>query len=45
MEQNNIRFQAKYKTIEENEVRYEEIECSDADYLIVAFGSAARISQ
>jgi 2-oxoglutarate ferredoxin oxidoreductase subunit alpha len=45
MEQNNIRFQAKYKIIEENEVLYEEIQCEDADYLIVAFGSAARISQ
>jgi 2-oxoglutarate ferredoxin oxidoreductase subunit alpha len=45
MEQNNIRFQAKYKKIEENEVRYEEIECEDAEYLITAFGSAARISQ
>jgi 2-oxoglutarate ferredoxin oxidoreductase subunit alpha len=45
MEQNNLRFQAKYQAIEENEVRYEEIECEDAEYLIVAFGSAARISQ
>ncbi len=45
MEQNNLRFQAKYKKIEENEVRYEEMNCDDADYLIVAFGSAARISQ
>ncbi|GHT46405.1 3-methyl-2-oxobutanoate dehydrogenase subunit VorB [Bacteroidia bacterium] len=45
MEQNNIRFQAKYKAIEENEVLYEELDCEDADYLIVAFGSAARISQ
>ncbi|MDR0542137.1 MAG: 3-methyl-2-oxobutanoate dehydrogenase subunit VorB [Dysgonamonadaceae bacterium] len=45
MEQNNIRFQTKYKTIEANEVRYEETECADAEYLIVAFGSAARISQ
>jgi 2-oxoglutarate ferredoxin oxidoreductase subunit alpha len=44
MEQNNIRFQAKYKAIEENEVLYEEINCEDADYLIVAFGSSARIS-
>ena len=31
--------------IEENEVRFEEINCEDADYLIVAFGSAARISE
>lgn len=45
MEHNNIRFQAKYKKIEENEVRYEEINCDDADYLIVAFGSSARICQ
>jgi 2-oxoglutarate ferredoxin oxidoreductase subunit alpha len=45
MEKNNIRFQAKYKQIEENEVLYEEIDCEDADYLLVAFGSAARISQ
>ena len=45
MEQNNLRFQAKYKKIEENEVRFEEIDCEDADYLIVAFGAMARISQ
>jgi 2-oxoglutarate ferredoxin oxidoreductase subunit alpha len=45
MEKNNERFQAKYKAIEENEVRCEEINCDDADYLIVAFGSASRISQ
>ena len=45
MEQNNLRLQAKYKVIEENEVRYEGIECEDADYLIVAFGSMARIGQ
>jgi 2-oxoglutarate ferredoxin oxidoreductase subunit alpha len=45
MEQNNIRFQKKYREIEANEVRYEEMMCDDAEYLIVAFGSAARISQ
>jgi 2-oxoglutarate ferredoxin oxidoreductase subunit alpha len=45
MEQNNIRFQKKYKKIEENEVLYEELLCDDAEYLIVAFGSMARISQ
>ena len=45
MEINNIRFQAKYKQIEENEVRFEEINCEDAEYLIVAFGSMARIGQ
>ncbi|MFL1682596.1 3-methyl-2-oxobutanoate dehydrogenase subunit VorB [Coprobacter secundus] len=45
MEENNIRFQKKYKIIEKEEVRYEEINCEDADYLIVAFGSMARICQ
>ena len=43
MEQNNIRFQAKYAEIEKNEVRYEEINCEDADYILVAIGSSARI--
>ena len=45
MEINNLRFQAKYRKIEENEVRFEEINCEDADYLIIAFGSMARIGQ
>jgi 2-oxoglutarate ferredoxin oxidoreductase subunit alpha len=45
MEQNNIRFQNKYKQIEETEVIYDELLCEDAEYLIVAFGSMARISQ
>lgn len=45
MEINNERFQAKYRIIEQNEVRYELINTEDADYLIVAFGSSARISQ
>lgn len=45
MEENNLRFQAKYRRIEENEVRYEEFECADAEYLLVAFGSSARICQ
>jgi len=43
MEIINRRLQAKYRELEENEVRYEAIECDDADYVIVAFGSSARI--
>ncbi len=43
MERVNIHLQAKYKTIEDNEVRYEEIMCEDADYIITAFGLVARI--
>lgn len=45
MEANNIRFQKKYRVIEENEVRYEEFLCEDAEYLLIAFGSSARICQ
>jgi len=45
MEQNNIRLQEKYKLIKSKEVRYEAIECDDAEYIMVAFGSAARICQ
>jgi 2-oxoglutarate ferredoxin oxidoreductase subunit alpha len=45
MEDKNIRFQAKYRVIEENEVRYEEYMCEDAEYLLIAFGSSARICQ
>jgi 2-oxoglutarate ferredoxin oxidoreductase subunit alpha len=45
MEINNNRFQAKYRKIEEKEVRYEEFHCEDAEYLLIAFGSSARICQ
>ena len=45
MERNNIRFQKKYKEIEANEVRFEKINCENAEYVIVAFGSSARICQ
>jgi 2-oxoglutarate/2-oxoacid ferredoxin oxidoreductase subunit alpha len=43
MEQNNFRIQAKYRQIEANEVRYEEIQCDDAEYILVAFGTSSRI--
>ena len=43
MEKNNERFQRTYREIERNEVRYEAKYTEDADYLIVAFGSIARI--
>ncbi|MDP4280563.1 MAG: 3-methyl-2-oxobutanoate dehydrogenase subunit VorB [Bacteroidota bacterium] len=41
----NLKLQAKYKQMEENEVRFEEIQCDDAEYLFVAFGLSARICQ
>lgn len=45
MEQRNLHLQAKYAEITTHETRYEEIDCEDAEYLIVAFGSCARIAQ
>ena len=45
MEHNNERFQEKYRKIEQNEVRVEEYMTEDADYILVAFGSSARICQ
>jgi 2-oxoglutarate ferredoxin oxidoreductase subunit alpha len=41
----NLKLQAKYKVMEENEVRYELINCDDAEYLFIAFGLSARICQ
>jgi 2-oxoglutarate ferredoxin oxidoreductase subunit alpha len=45
MEGNNLRLQAKYEKMKQEDVRWETIECDDADYVLVAFGSAARICQ
>lgn len=44
MEKNNERFQRTYREIEKNEVRFETYDIEGADYLIVAFGSMARIA-
>ncbi len=44
-ERHNLHLQKKFKEIEENEVRYEELNCEDADFIIVAYGTSARISQ
>jgi 2-oxoglutarate ferredoxin oxidoreductase subunit alpha len=45
MEKRNLRLQAKYKKMSEEEVRFEEFSCKDAEYLLVAYGSSARICQ
>lgn len=45
MEQRNLHLQEKYRTIRETEVRFETKGIEDCDYAIIAFGSAARISQ
>ena len=43
MEVINEALQARYREIDKNETRWEEIGVEDADYLIVAFGTVARI--
>lgn len=43
MEAHNIKLQAKYKIIEDNEQRHEEWMLDDADIMIVAYGLCARI--
>ncbi len=45
MEIINLRIQAKYREIEAKEVRCEKFMLDDAEYAIVAFGSAARIAK
>ena len=45
MEVHNKHLQAKYKEIERQEVRYETQHIDDAEYIIVSFGSAARIAE
>jgi len=45
MERINQRLQARYRDMEENEVRFEQIACEDADYVFVAFGTMARVCQ
>jgi len=44
MEQINLRLQQKYATICEREVRCEKVSTDDAEYLVVAYGLAARIA-
>ena len=45
MEKFNEKLVEKYRTIKENEVRYEEIQCEEADYLLVAYGTSSRICE
>ena len=45
MEEVNLRMQSRYCEIEKNEVLYEEFSCDDAEYLVIAFGTTARVCQ
>ncbi|MBR0466601.1 MAG: 3-methyl-2-oxobutanoate dehydrogenase subunit VorB [Clostridia bacterium] len=45
LEKKNFERYEKYKTVEENEARYESFMMEDAEYCVVAFGIAARVSK
>jgi len=45
MEQHNLKLVAKYNLMREEEVRWEEFNTADAEYLLVAYGLSARICQ
>ena len=44
-EQFNFKLIEKYNRVAENEVRFEEFQVDDAEYLLVAYGSSSRICQ
>jgi len=44
-ENHNLHLQAKYLKITQEETRFEKINCDNADYLLVAYGTSARICQ
>ncbi len=43
LEKHNEKLVAKYEEVKKNEVRFEEIDTEDAEYLFVAYGLSARI--
>ncbi len=45
LEEHNWRLHGKYKQLKDNEVRYEAVDLEDADLIVTAFGSAARIAK
>jgi len=45
MEIHNREMQNKYKRLEDEEQRYEAFYCDDAEYVLVAFGTSARVCQ
>lgn len=45
LEEHNLKLNKKYQEMIDNEQRYEMIHCEDAEYVIVAYGTMARISR
>jgi len=44
-EQHNIKLQAKYRRMAEEDTRCETFLCDDAEYIVIAYGASARISR
>jgi 2-oxoglutarate ferredoxin oxidoreductase subunit alpha len=44
LEELNVERSEKYKNIKANEQRYDTVECDDADLVVVAYGTCARVS-
>ncbi len=45
LEKMNLKLQEKYRKIEQNEIRWEEVMTNDAEILLVAYGTVARIAK
>jgi len=45
LEDHNLRLEAKYAKMKENEVRYEEYNLEDAEVVIVAYGTTSRVAK
>jgi pyruvate/2-oxoacid:ferredoxin oxidoreductase alpha subunit len=45
LEAHNEKLQAKYRRIEENEIRWEEHQTEDAEYLLVGYGISSRVAR
>ncbi len=45
LEAHNERLRAKHELIEKNEVRFEDVELADAELVLVAYGTPARVSK
>ena len=43
LEQHNIHLQNKYATIEEHEVRYQEVDVEDAELVVIGYGFISRL--
>ena len=45
LERHNVKLQAKFAEMKKNEARWEEYKCEDAQLVVVAFGTSARVAR